>query len=145
MKDTPQEGIRKTIYIDEKLFRQAETMYGMADVNSFSAFVAKAIENYIAQLMVKNHGSLLSDEITKAIDNALSPIERRMSKALYRYAIELDMLSQFVGYQHDFSYEEVGYIRKEARLRVAQMRGKIDVGELIGEPTEDDDDDYYED
>ena len=55
------------------------------------------------------------------------------------------MLSQFVGYQHDFSYEEIEYVRKEARLRVAQMRGKIDVGELIGEPTEDDDDDYYED
>ena len=61
MKDTPQEGIRKTIYIDEKLFQRAETMYSMADVNSFSAFVAKAIENYIAQLVVKNHGSLLSD------------------------------------------------------------------------------------
>lgn len=144
MKDTPQEGIRKTIYIDEKLFKQAEMMYSMADVNSFSAFVAKAIENYIAQLMVKNHGSLLSEEITKAIDNALAPLDRRLSKALYRYAIELDMLSQFVGYQHDFSYEDITYIRKEARLRVAQMRGKIDVGELIGEPTEDDDD-YYED
>ena len=141
MKDTPQEGIRKTIYIDEKLFQRAEVMYGMADVNSFSAFVAKAIENYIAQLLVKNHGSLLSEEIIKAIDNALSPIERRLSKSLYRYAIELDMMSQFVGYQHDFSYEEIGYVRKEANLRVAQMRGKIDVGELLGEP----DDDYYED
>ena len=84
MKDTPQEGIRKTIYIDEKLFKHAETMYSMADVNWFSAFAAKAIENYIAQLVVKNHGSLLSDEIIKAIDNALSPIDRRMSKALYR-------------------------------------------------------------
>lgn len=140
MKDTPQEGIRKTIYIDEKLFRQAETMYSMADVNSFSAFVAKAIENYIAQLVVINHGTLLSEEITKAIDNALAPLDRRLSKALYRYAIELDMLSQFVGYQHDFSYEEIGYVRKEANLRVAQMRGKIDVGELLGEP----DEDYYE-
>ena len=80
----------------------------------------------------------------KNYSNSLSSIDRRMSKALYRYAIELDILSQFIGYQHDFSYEEIGYIRKEARLHVAQMRGKIDVGELIGEPTEDDDD-YYED
>ena len=143
MKDT-QEGIRKTIYIDEKIFKHAETMYSMADVNSFSAFVAKAIENYIAQLVVINHGTLLSDEIIKAIDNALAPLDRRLSKALYRYAIELDMMSQFVGYQHDFSYEDIIYIRKEANLRVAKMRGKIDVGELIGEPTEDDDD-YYED
>ena len=144
MKET-QEGIRKTIYIDEKLFQRAEVMYSMADVNSFSAFVVKAIENYIAQLVVINHGTLLSEEITKAIDNALAPLDRRLSKALYRYAIELDMLSQFVGYQHDFSYEDITYIRKEANLRVAQMRGKIDVGELIGEPNEDYDEDYYED
>ena len=140
MKET-QEGIRKTIYIDEKLFKHAETMYSMADVHSFSAFAAKAIENYIAQLVVINHGTLLSEEITKAIDNALAPLDRRLSKSLYRYAIELDMLSQFVGYQHDFSYEDITFVRKEANLRVAQMRGKIDVGELIGEP----DDYYYED
>lgn len=134
-----QKGIRKTIYIDENLFKRSEIMYSMAEVNSFSAFVAKAVENYIAQLVVKNHGSLFTEEITKAIDNALAPIDRRLSKGLYRYAIELDMLNQFIGYQHDFSYEEIAYIRKEANLRVAQMRGKIDVGELIGEP----DDDYY--
>lgn len=134
-----QKGIRKTIYIDENLFKRSEIMYSMAEVNSFSAFVAKAVENYIAQLVVKNHVSLFTEEITKAIDNALAPIDRRLSKGLYRYAIELDMLSQFIGYQHDFSYEEIAYIRKEANLRVAQMRGKIDVGELIGEP----DDDYY--
>ena len=144
MKET-QEGIRKTIYIDEELFQRAETMYDMADVNSFSAFVAKAIENYIAQLVVINHGTLLSEGITKAINNALAPLDRRLSKSLYRYAIELDMMSQFVGYQHDFSYEDITYIRKEANLRVAQMRGKIDVGELIGEPNEDYDEDYYED
>ena len=30
MKDTPQEGIRKTIYIDETLFQRAEVMYSMA-------------------------------------------------------------------------------------------------------------------
>ena len=43
------------------------------------------------------------------------------------------MLAQMVAYQHDFRYEEIIGMRKEANKYVAQMRGKINVDELICE------------
>ena len=45
------------------------------------------------------------------------------------------MFSQFVGFDNDFRWEEIECIRKEAGRRIAQMRGKIDVVEIIGEMT----------
>ena len=127
------EPIRKTVYLEEKLVRQAEILFGEAEVDSFSAFVTKAIENYITKLVIDKNGDLLSKEIRKAIHEEISPTNTRISKGLYRYAIELDMLAQMVAYQHDFRYEEIIGIRKEANKYVAQMRGKINVDELITE------------
>jgi len=127
------EGIRKTIYIDEKLFKRAAMLEELAGVDSFSAFVSKAVEQYTTQLILDQHADVLTEEMRKAIAYALNPINIRLSKSLYRYAVQLDMLSQFVGYQNDFTWGEIEAVRKEAQLNAAKMRGQIDVGRIIGE------------
>ena len=127
------EGIRKTIYIDETLVKRAEMLEELAEVNSFSAFVSKALEQYISQLVLNKHSAALSEEIGKAIAYALNPINIRLSKSLYRYAVQLDMLSQFVGYQNDCNWREIEAVRKEAQENTAKMRGQVDVGRIIGE------------
>ena len=138
------EGIRKTIYIDETLVKRAELLGGLAGVNSFSAFVSKALEQYISQLVLNKHSAALSEEIGKAIAYALNPINIRLSKSLYRYAVQLDMLSQFVGYQNDFNWREIEAVRKEAQENTARMRGQVDVGKIIGEmSTENEEDEYH--
>ncbi len=139
------EGIRKTVYIDETLVKRAELVKELAGADSFSAFVSKALERYITQLMVGSNNGLLTEEIKKAIDDSLAPIDRRLSKGLYRYAVELDMLSLFVGFDNDFRWDEIECIRKEAGRRIAQMRGKIDVGEIICEMSTVNEDYYDED
>lgn len=88
-----QEPVRKTVYLEEKLVRQAEILFGEAEVESFSAFVTKAIEAYITKLVIDKNGDLLSKEIRKAIHEEINPTNTRISKGLYRYAIELDMLA----------------------------------------------------
>ena len=149
MKDTNKateikESVRKTVYIDESLFNQAEALEYLAEVDSFSAFVSKALKQYISQLMLGIHAEALSEEIKKAIADALNPINVRLSKSLYRYAVQLDMLSQFVGYQNDFNWREIEATRKEAEQNVARMRGRIDVGRIIGEMNPENAEDYDE-
>lgn len=77
------EPIRKTVYLEEKLVRQAEILFGEAEVDSFSAFVAKAIENYITKLVIDKNGDLLSKEIRKAIHEEISPTNTRMVNERY--------------------------------------------------------------
>ena len=139
------EGIRKTIYINDTLVKRAEMFEELAGVNSFSAFVSKALEQYTTQLILDQHADVLTEEMRKAITYALNPINIRLSKSLYRYAVQLDMLSQFVGYQNNFNWREIEAVRKEAQENTAKMRGQIDVGKIIGEMStenEEEGDDY---
>lgn len=129
--ENKESGLRKTVLLDRELVSRCETMYGGANVTSFTQFVKQALELYIDYLISGNHGTLLSKGIQDMIHSELSVINHRLSKSLYRYAIELDMLCQMLAYvvEEDPTYylEE---IRKEANGRVARMRGKVCLEEI---------------
>ena len=126
-----QEPVRKTVYLEEKLVRQAEILFGEAEVESFSAFVTKAIEAYITKLVIDKNGDLLSDEIRKAIKNELGPINTRVSKGLYRYAVELDTIVQILAEVYGFNPKFVEGYRKKAEGHVYKLKGKIDYAALM--------------
>lgn len=125
------EGIRKTVYISEELVKRAEILYGEAEVNSFSGFVSKAIDAYISKLVADKYGSALGEEIRKAIRNELGVINSRLSKGLYRYAIEIDILAQLLAAACEYTPEELRRIRVEANKQIAKMRGSIDLNAIF--------------
>ena len=125
------EGIRKTVYISEELVKRAEILYGEAEVNSFSGFVSKAIDAYISKLVADKYGSALGEEIRKAIRNELGVINSRLSKGLYRYAIEIDILAQLLADACEYTPEEFRRIRVEANKQIAKMRGSIDLNAIF--------------
>ncbi len=126
------EKLRTTIYIDEQLVNRSEILFGEAEVNSFSAFASKAIENYITKLVIDKNGDLLSGEIKKAIKNELSPIGTRVSKGLYRYAVEFDTLIQIIGELYEFNPKSLEGYRTKAEGHVYKLKGKIDYSALLG-------------
>ena len=100
-------------------------------VNSFSAFASKAIESYITKLVIDKNGDLLSDEIRKAIKNELGPINTRVSKGLYRYAVELDTIVQILAEVYGFNPKFVEGYRKKAEGHIYKLKGKIDYAALM--------------
>lgn len=127
-------AVRKTVYLDEELTKRCEILFGEADVTSFSQFVTKALETYIDRLICENHSPFITKELTQAIKDEVRPMASRLSKGLYRYAIILDMLCQIVAYQDtDWSESELEYVRKQANVRVAKMRGDIDLKKLLND------------
>ena len=130
MKDS-NEKLRTTIYFDEEIVKRAEIIFGEAKVNSFSAFASKAIESYITKLVINKNGDLLSDEIRKAIKNELGPINTRVSKGLYRYAVELDTILQILAEVYEFNPKFIEGCRKKADGHVYKLKGKIDYAALM--------------
>lgn len=135
------EKLRTTIYIDEELVKRAEILFGEAEVNSFSAFASKAIEAYITKLVIDKNGDLLSDEIRKAIKNELGPINTRVSKGLYRYAVELDTILQILAEVYEFNPKFIEGCRKKADGHVYKLKGKIDYSALMDPRFSEDGDD----
>ena len=135
------EPVRKTVYLEEQLVSSAETLFKQAEVDSFSAFVKKALEAYIAKLIFSKNSDILSKEIRKAIREEIYPTNLRLSKGLYKYAIELDLLAQMVAYRTDYEYGEIDWMRNEARKHVAQNRGMVDVDAIINRINEEENED----
>lgn len=127
-------AIRKTIYIDEKLVKRCEILFGQADAKSFSEFACKALELYIDRLITSAHGQLLTNELIQAIRDEVRPIASRLSKGLYRYAVELDMLCQIIAYLgSEWDVDDLELLRKFANARVAKSRGNIDLKSLLSD------------
>lgn len=127
-------AVRKTVYMDEELERRCEILFGEAGAKSFSDFVSKALEFYIDKLITGAHGKLLTEELSQAIRDEVRPIASRLSKSLYRYAVMLDMLCQIIAYQDtQWSPDDLELLRRFANVRVAKMRGKIDLEALLND------------
>ena len=62
----------------------------------------------------------------------MKPIATRLSKSLYRYAVELDMLTQAVAYA-EVPYDALDEMWRDANVRIAKTKGKVDVAALLQE------------
>ena len=126
------EVIRKTICLDKELLSTCEALYGEAGVDNFTQFAASALQMYTEHLLGKKESPFLSREIRKTIKDEVRPIATRLSKGLYRYAVLLDMMCQIaacLNFSGDASILEE--FRKNANIRVAKMRGYIDIQSIV--------------
>ena len=132
-------AVRKTVYLDADLVKQSEILFADAGVDNFSRYVTAALEYYKDRLICENHSPFITAELSQTIRDEVRPIASRLSKGLYRYAIEIDMLCQILAGVSELSENEIEQIRKHANKRSAVMRGKIDLKSLL------DDDWVYKD
>lgn len=126
------EVIRKTVSLDKELVSTCEALYGEAGVDNFTQFAANALQMYTDCLLSKKQSPLLAKEIRKAVKDEVQPIAARLSKGLYRYAILLDMMCQIaacLNFSGDASILEE--YRRNANIRVAKMRGQIDIQSIV--------------
>lgn len=139
MSEYKNECTRKTIYISEELVKKAEILFGSAGVDSFSSFAVKAIEHYINAIVMENTSGIITKEMRKAIRDEVSPIASRLSKGLFRYAVELDMLTQLLAYlEADADEEVLERIRRFANERMAKTKGKVDIKSIMDDGWEGD-------
>ena len=136
--DKKQTEIRKTVLLDKDLILRCEQLYENAGVKNFSQFVKLALNQYADVLVTDNYQDLLGKQVSREIAKQLKPINSRLSKSLYRYAVELDMICQLIGYAFsEYNQKDFEYIRREANVRVARNKGYINVTALLQEELED--------
>ena len=126
------EVIRKTVSLDKEMISICEALYGEAGVDNFTQFTINALQMYTEHLLGKKESAFLSREIRKTIKDEVRPIAARLSKGLYRYAILLDMMCQIaacLNFSGDASILEE--FRRNANIRVAKMRGQIDIQSIV--------------
>ena len=97
--------------------------YAEKTSHSRSEFIAKAIREYVSSIEVGR----LADEIVKGSEAGITKI----SKGLFRYAVELEIVIMILSELADISPKVIAEYRKEAVRNVRRTRGKVNLDDLI--------------
>ena len=116
---------RVSIYMDKELVKKSDLHQELAECDSRNEFFAKAIENYIADLQLKNSEGLICDKLANTIAKASDDGMVKISKGLFRYAVEVEVIMKMLSMVLEIDESEIKEMRKEAVNNVRRTRGKV--------------------
>ncbi|MCM1299663.1 MAG: hypothetical protein NC228_08890 [[Eubacterium] siraeum] len=123
--------VKKTsISLDEETFQLCEK-YSAEHSRSRSEFIAAAIQKYISDLELGRQKSIIAKELADEIIKGSEAGVTKISKGLFRYAVEVEMIIMILSELADIPRNVIEKYRKEAIKNVRRTRGKINLDDLI--------------
>ena len=127
---TISEKVRTGIYISEDLLRECDE-YLSKNSGSRSELIESALRLYLATRKIKDKSEVLVPELAECIAAASDEGITKISKGLFRYAVEVEMLIALLAETFEVTEKELKVIRREAVNNVRRTRGKINLDDLI--------------
>lgn len=123
--------VKKTsISLDEETFQLCEK-YAAENSRSRSEFIATAIQKYISDLELGRQKNIIAKELATEIVKGSEAGVAKISKGLFRYAVEVEMIIMILSELADIPPEVMEEYRREAIRNVRRTRGKINLDDLI--------------
>ena len=123
--------VKKTsISLDEETFQLCEK-YAAENSRSRSEFIASAIQKYISDLELGRQKNIIAKELANEIVKGSEAGVTKISKGLFRYAVEVEMIIMILSELADIPPKVMEEYRKEAIRNVRRTRGKINLDDLI--------------
>ena len=127
---TMSEKVRTGIYISEDLLRECDE-YLSKNSGSRSELIESAMRLYLATRKIKDKSEVLVPELAECISAASDDGITKISKGLFRYAVEVEMLIALLAETFEVSKNQLKDVRREAVNNVRRTRGKINLDDLI--------------
>lgn len=124
------EKLRTGIYISEDLLRECDE-YLSKNSGSRSELIESALRLYLATRKIKDKSEVLVPELAECISAASDEGITKISKGLFRYAVEVEMLVALLAETFEVSKNHLKDVRREAVNNVRRTRGKINLDDLI--------------
>lgn len=122
---------RISLYLDRDTVKKADKIMKEYGFKSRNEFYTAAVENFIADEFLKENDSALSDKLARAVAELSENNAKAISKGLFRYAVQLEMVMRMIATLSDISDGEVKDMRREAINNVRRTRGKVNLKDII--------------
>ena len=122
---------RVSLYLDKQTVKTVDVFIKKHGLHSRNEFFERAAENLITDEAIKAGGDVMSQKLAKAIDNVSEDNAKAISKGLFRYAVQLEMLMRVIAKTNHFTDDELEDMRREAINNVRRTRGKVKLDEII--------------
>ena len=121
---------RVSLYLDKKTMQVVDSFIKKNGLHSRNEFFEKAAENLIADEAIKSGGDVMSEKLAKAIEVVSENNAKAISKGLFRYAVQLEMMMRYIAQTHEFTDDELDEMRRDAINNVRRTRGKIKLDDI---------------
>ena len=121
---------RVSLYIDKETVKTVDVFIKKHGYHSRNEFFETAAKNLIADSALKFSDDILSDKLAKAIENVSEDNAKAISKGLFHYAVQLEMMMRVIAKTNHFTDEELEDMRREAVNNVRRTRGKIKLEDI---------------
>ncbi len=105
--------------------------YAADHSRSRSEFIAAAIQNYVSDLELGKQKNIIAKELAEEIVKGSEAGVTKISKGLFRYAVEVEMLIELLADMLKVTPQQLEIIRKNAINNCRRTRGKLNLDDLI--------------
>ncbi|MBQ8966951.1 hypothetical protein [Ruminococcus sp.] len=124
------EKIRTGIYVLSGVLAECDDYCTQHNI-SRSELIEQSLKLFLATRTIKDKSDVLVPELAECIAQASDNGITKISKGLFRYAVEVEMLIAILADTFEVSMNELKDIRREAVNNVRRTRGKINLDDLI--------------
>ena len=121
---------RVSLYIEKETVKTVDVFIKKHGYHSRNEFFETAAKNLIADSALNFGEDIMSDKLAKAIENVSEENAKAISKGLFRYAVQLEMMMRVIAKTNHFTDEELEDMRREAVNNVRRTRGKIKLEDI---------------
>jgi len=122
---------RVSVYLDRDLVKRADYLQEILRCKSRNELFALALETLIADTTIEERGDVLCKKLAGAIEKVVDYEAVKISKGLFRYAVELEVIMQMLALCWEVAPEQIEKIRREAVNNVRRTRGKVRLDDLF--------------
>lgn len=122
---------RISLYLDKDLVAKADEIIKEYEFKSRNEFFSYAVDNYVANEILKENDGVLNDKLARAVADLSENNAKAISKGLFRYAVQLEMVMRIIAKCYDIPEDEIKDMRHEAINNVRRTRGKIHFEEIL--------------
>ena len=122
---------RISLYLDKETVIKMDEAIKKYDYRSRNEFVSFAVDNLIADKLLDENDTVISEKLSKAIAEMSEAQTLQIAKSMFRYAVEMELIMRMFSEILDFTPYELEEMRKEAIRNVRRTRGKVRLDDLF--------------
>lgn len=111
------------LWLHPQTLEEISEAYAADNCRSKSEFIEKAVKFYLAHLDAKNESSILPNAFLSAMKGMLSESDNRISRLLFKIAVELAMTMNVAAASCNINRESLSRLRGECVQEVKRLNG----------------------
>lgn len=122
---------RISLYLDKETVLKMDEAIKKYDYRSRNDFVSFAVDNLIADKLLDENDTVISEKLSRAIAEMSEAQTLQIAKSMFRYAVEMELIMRMFSETLDFTPSEIEDMRKDAIRNVRRTRGKVRLDDLF--------------